>query len=100
VDVGLFYIQDNKTAETNIELKELEIEIQNILNELPAQRRLIFKLNRIDGLKYKEISETLSISVNTVQKQMTEAIKHVEKYKHHLRATLHVSTILFTFWHS
>ncbi|RIH64743.1 RNA polymerase sigma-70 factor [Mariniphaga sediminis] len=54
--------------------------IEKIINELPPQRRTIFKLSRIDGLKYKEIAEVLSISVNTVQKQMTEAVKHIARY--------------------
>lgn len=66
--------------------------IEKIINDLPPQRRIIFKLNRIDGLKYKEIAEVLSISVNTVQKQMTEALKHIAKYY----SNIHL--ILFSFF--
>ncbi len=82
-------------ANTGIEYEELENEIQNILEELPPQRRLIFKLHRLEGLKYREIAETLSISVNTVQKQMIEASKYIEKYKPRLKALLFV-TFLFS----
>jgi RNA polymerase sigma-70 factor (ECF subfamily) len=57
--------------------------VEKIIRELPPQRQTIFRLNRIDGLKYKEIAEILSISVNTVQKQMTEAVKHISKYYSH-----------------
>ncbi len=67
--------------ETDQEINYTETlhEVEKIINQLPPQRRLIFKMNRIDGLKYKEIAEILSISVNTVQKQMTEAVKHITK---------------------
>lgn len=65
----------------SLEYNEVKNRIELIINELPPQRRIIFKLNRIDGLKYKEIADKLGISVNTVQKQMLEAIKHVSQYE-------------------
>lgn len=65
----------------SLEYSEVKNRIELIINELPPQRRMIFKLNRIDGLKYKEIADKLGISVNTVQKQMLEAIKHVSQYE-------------------
>lgn len=65
----------------SLEYNEVKNRIESIIEELPPQRRIIFKLNRIDGLKYKEIADKLGISVNTVQKQMIEAIKHVSQYE-------------------
>ena len=67
-------------ADAQINFSETLRAIEKIIQELPPQRQTIFRLNRIDGLKYKEIADLLSISVNTVQKQMTEAIKHISKY--------------------
>nr|WP_320020925.1 RNA polymerase sigma-70 factor [uncultured Draconibacterium sp.] len=67
-------------ADAKINYTETYNQIEKIIRELPPQRQTIFRLNRIDGLKYKEIAEILSISVNTVQKQMTEAVKHISKY--------------------
>jgi RNA polymerase sigma-70 factor (ECF subfamily) len=55
--------------------EELVAEVESVLQKLPAKRQLIFRMNRFDGLKYKEIAEILNISVNTVQNQMTEAVK-------------------------
>jgi RNA polymerase sigma-70 factor, ECF subfamily len=45
------------------------------LRQLPEKRRIIFSMNRIDGLSYKEIAEILSISIHTVQNQMVAAVK-------------------------
>lgn len=69
------------TAEYSISYLEIKKEIEVIIEELPPQRKIIFKLNKIEGFKYKEIAEILSISVSTVQKQMVEAVKYMSKYK-------------------
>ncbi|NJX15851.1 RNA polymerase sigma-70 factor [Tamlana crocina] len=68
-------------SDESLHYNEVKIQIDQIIEELPPQRKIIFKLNRIDGLKYKEIAEKLGISVSTVQKQMVEAIKHVSQYE-------------------
>ncbi|WP_262891408.1 RNA polymerase sigma-70 factor [Aestuariibaculum marinum] len=68
-------------SDDSLEYTELRNRIDLIIDELPPQRRIIFKLNRIDGLKYKEIADQLGISVSTVQKQMLEAIKYVSQYE-------------------
>jgi RNA polymerase sigma-70 factor (ECF subfamily) len=38
-------------------------------------RREIFIMSRIEGKKYKEIADELNISVNTVENQMSLALK-------------------------
>jgi len=58
---------------------EAKNHIESLLNLLPAKRQMIFRMNRIDGLSYKEIAEILSISVHTVQNQMTAAIKFLSE---------------------
>ena len=54
---------------------ETEALIRKAINSLPKRCRDIFILSRMDGLKYKEISERLGISVNTVECQMSIALK-------------------------
>ncbi len=68
-------------TDESLHYNEVKTQIDQIIDELPPQRKIIFKLNRIDGLKYKEIAEKLGISVSTVQKQMIEAIKHISQYE-------------------
>ncbi len=56
--------------------------VQKIIDMMPKQRRIVFILNRIDGLKYKEIAGVLGISVHTVQNHMVKAIKFLhEQYQ-------------------
>ena len=54
---------------------EMEKLVREAINSLPKQCRAIFLLSRMEGLKYREISERLGISVNTVECQMGIALK-------------------------
>ncbi len=69
------------TAESPLSAHETLREVEAIIDQLPPQRRIIFKLNRLEGFRYKEIAEILQISVPTVQKQMLEAVKFMSAYK-------------------
>lgn len=55
--------------------KELESNIQLVIDQLPEQCRIIFKLSRYEELKYSEIAQRLGISVNTVENQISKALK-------------------------
>ena len=54
---------------------ETERLVRDAINSLPKRCRDIFLLSRMKGLKYREISEKLGISVNTVECQMGLALK-------------------------
>lgn len=58
---------------------ELRRAIQAALAELPKRRRLIFVLSRRHGMTYREVAETLEISVKTVETQMSRAFKALRK---------------------
>lgn len=54
---------------------ELQEAIKRALDALPERCREVFIKSRIEGLKYKEISEELGISVNTVENHIVTALK-------------------------
>lgn len=56
------------------DLKQLQIEIDKAVSELPEQMRRIFELSRYEGLKYREIASFLDISVKTVETQISRAL--------------------------
>lgn len=45
------------------------------VSRLPEQRKKIFLLSNIDGLKYQEIADKLGISINTVKTQIKLALQ-------------------------
>ncbi|MCD2426075.1 RNA polymerase sigma-70 factor [Niabella pedocola] len=61
------------TADT--EYRELETIVHAAVERLPAQRQLIFKLIREEGLKAREVAAILSVSVRTVENQLYKAVK-------------------------
>jgi RNA polymerase sigma-70 factor (ECF subfamily) len=54
---------------------ELEENIKSAINRLPPQCRLIFVMSRYEELRYSEIARKLNISVNTVENQVSKALK-------------------------
>lgn len=63
---------------------EIFSKIQAAVEELPPRCKMIFKLVREDGLKYREVAAILHVSVNTVDAQMVIAVKRIrEKVKGH-----------------
>lgn len=66
---------DWQTGESDLELKDLEIALAKGLEELPEACRQIFLLQREEGLSYKEIAQTLDLSVKTVENQMGKALR-------------------------
>jgi RNA polymerase sigma-19 factor, ECF subfamily len=51
--------------------------VQQAVESLPPRCKMIFKLIREDGLRYKEVSDILNISVHTIDIQMAIAIKKI-----------------------
>jgi RNA polymerase sigma-70 factor (ECF subfamily) len=65
--------------------KELEGVINQAIDELPQQCRMVFRMSRFENLSYAEIAEQLNISVKTVENHMVKALKTLrEKLKDYL----------------
>jgi len=65
------------TPEQILITAEIHQKIQKAVEALPPRCKMIFKLVREDGLKYKEIAEILNISINTIDAQMAIAVKRI-----------------------
>jgi RNA polymerase sigma-70 factor (ECF subfamily) len=66
---------------------ELLDKITAAVESLPPRCKMIFKLVREDGLRYKDVAEILNLTVNTVDAQMVIAVKRIsEKVQAHFTA--------------
>jgi len=54
-------------------------QIQKAVSDLPPRCRMIFKLIKEDGLRYKEVAELLHLSIKTVENQMSIALKRISR---------------------
>ncbi|MBN8858081.1 MAG: RNA polymerase sigma-70 factor [Sphingobacteriales bacterium] len=57
--------------------RENIVAIQKEIESLPNRCKLIFRLVKENGLKYKEVGELLNISTKTVETQMTIALSRI-----------------------
>jgi len=56
--------------------KELQTKIEKTISELPERCREVFILSRVKGLKDREISEQLHISIKNVERHIHRALNH------------------------
>lgn len=59
--------------------EDIETLLRNAIDKLPERCRMIFIKSRIEGKKYKEIAEELNLSVNTVEGQISIALKKLRE---------------------
>ena len=76
-DSGLETCSMQLDPEKELLNKELKEVLELAINSLPDRCRLIFLMIREEEMKYKDVSEILSISEKTVQAQMIIAVKKI-----------------------
>ncbi len=86
----LFVADHNPQKE--LERKELQLRLDQAIDTLPHQARLVFKLIKENGMKYKEVAEILEISPRTVQTQLFRAIAKLRIVLSAYRETDHKSS--------
>ncbi|HYW94816.1 MAG TPA: RNA polymerase sigma-70 factor [Bacteroidales bacterium] len=62
-----------------IDEKEISSLVSATLSTLPERTRVIFTLNRMEGMTYRDIAERLSVSVKTVEANMSKALKALRR---------------------
>ncbi|MGS2741532.1 RNA polymerase sigma factor [Sinomicrobium sp. M5D2P17] len=71
-------IEENERE--NKELTERRLQrLKETIDILPYRCKRILEMNKIEGLKYREISEILGISVKTVESQMRIAFQKIRE---------------------
>ena len=59
---------------------ELQKRILEAVNDLPPVRKQVFEMSREQGMSYREIAETLSVSSKTVEGHIYKALKQIKKH--------------------
>lgn len=78
-DVGIHALVNTSDPEKALEMRELIFKMDEAINSLPPQCKIIFNLIKEEGLKYKEVAEILSLSPRTVETQLVRAMKKLDK---------------------
>lgn len=67
-------VADNHT-DTQAQVKDVQKALEEAVNKLPDQCRLIFQLSRYENMSYKEIAAALELSPKTIENQIGRALK-------------------------
>ena len=83
VEITLF---DNNPVNSSVESPEYLLEfnefnnsLKRAIGSLSEKERIVFLMNRIDGLTFNEIAKSFEISVKTVEKRMHNAVEKLYK---------------------
>jgi len=83
-----FRFVDMTDPEKELDNKELHYTLDQAIEKLPPQARIIFRLIKENGMKYKEVADILEISPRTVQTQLFRAIAKLrvtlQSYQHNI----------------
>jgi len=71
------YIQFNADPETLLIHSEAVKKMNAAIRSLPPRCKLIFKLIKEDGLKYKDVATLLDLSIKTVEGQLAIAMRRL-----------------------
>lgn len=55
--------------------QEIEVALRDAIDSLPPRCRVVFEMNRVQGLKYAEVADALGISVKAVEAHMARALR-------------------------
>jgi RNA polymerase sigma-70 factor (ECF subfamily) len=70
-------LQPEIAGHVSLETKEILQMIEIAVRQLPPQQQEVFRLNKYEGLSYKEIADQLHISVSTVGNYLDIAMRKV-----------------------
>lgn len=75
--IDILLAPDDHSPEQLLITADMQRNIKAVVDALPPRCKMIFKLIREDGLKYKEVADILNITVNTIDAQMAIAVKRI-----------------------
>lgn len=76
-DIEIDLKNTGQSGEDNLFCADLNRILISSVDKLPNQCKLVFKLVKEDGFKYKEVADLLNISVKTVEYHMGNALKKI-----------------------
>ncbi|WP_276482058.1 RNA polymerase sigma-70 factor [Paraflavitalea pollutisoli] len=77
--------------------KDYHTLLQEAIGSLPPKCREVFVLSRVSDLSYQQISETLDISIKTVENHMGKALRILRSYVRNKQAFLVTLALLFLY---
>ncbi|EOR96289.1 RNA polymerase ECF-type sigma factor [Arcticibacter svalbardensis MN12-7] len=71
--------EDDTDLSAEFDKKEFQSVLKEIIDKLPAKRKLVYQMFKEEGLSYKTIAKILNISIKTVDNHLNDANKTIKK---------------------
>ena len=71
---NFIFIEDSRQDDIKLAV------LQKAIEGLPPQRQQVFRLCKLEGKSYKEVSELLQISVSTISDHIVKGTKYIRDY--------------------
>lgn len=78
--VHYFQQANTNTTQEQLDYQRSEKLFREAIQQLPAQRKLVFRMRHEEGLSYDEIAGTLGISRHTVRNLLNLALQNIRSY--------------------
>ncbi|WP_316817125.1 RNA polymerase sigma-70 factor [Pedobacter nyackensis] len=92
-------VEDSFTQDTTneaVSYNELQKIYLDSLNQLSPQRKLVFEMSRHENLSYRQIADTLNLSVKTVESHVSTSLLFLrKKMKNHVSLLITIINIHF-----
>ena len=72
-------VENEVSPEFEMEMNEFNERLKMAINGLDERNRIVFLMNRIDGMTYNEIAQTLDLSVKAIERRMKNALDGLKK---------------------
>jgi RNA polymerase sigma-70 factor (ECF subfamily) len=82
-------IEEVHSTEDDVIGWDLEQSLNNAINQLTPQQKLVYTMCHQDGLKYEEVASRLNLSRSTIHTHMKLALRLIRKY------LIQINTLLF-----
>ena len=92
-DLKHYLTEISGETEESLIFKETSQLLQQAIDLLPAQQRIVFKLCKIEGKSYDEVSELLGISTSTVNGHIVKGSRKVRSFLFNTHTVFLVGTI-------
>ena len=86
-------------VEDLLQSDERSVILQKAIDSLPPQRQQVFRLCKLEGKSYKQVSELLGISVSTISDHIVKATKSIRDYFENNEQAI-LSLFIVAFWAS
>ncbi|WP_256006770.1 RNA polymerase sigma factor [Pedobacter deserti] len=94
LEASVNWIEDDLDTEHHILLNDTRRVLNQAIELLPPQQRIVYQLCHVQGLKYEDVAKQLNISPGTVHSHVKSALKFLREY---LRSHTDIAVLLIIF---